>query len=306
MNVDLNYIATLLNSMIRMTSPILLAALTAAICNKVKVFNIGMEGTMMASAFFSIVANYYTHSVLLSVLAGLLAGVLIAALIAFFIIKLKAAATVVGMAVNTMMAGATTYLLYVIFDTRGVFTDPALQALPRWNLPLIKSIPFLGTVLANLTPLDYMAIIMPIVLHIFLYKTVTGFRLRAIGINQAAAKSLGTKVERDQFLTVTLSGALCGLAGCLLSMGSVTLFIQNISAGRGYMAIAACNMGNANPLGVLFASFFFGICQSLGNALQNTSLKTQVTAAIPYAATILVLILFSIYKTAVAKRKKGL
>lgn len=303
-NANLTYIATVLNSMIRMSSPILLAALTAAICNKVKVFNIGMEGTMMAGAFFSIVANYYTHSVLLSVLAGAASGLVISAINALCIIRFKAAATVVGMAMNTLMTGATTYLLYVIFGVRGVFTDNSLLPLPRINLPLIRDIPFLGTVLSNLTPIDYLAILMAVGMHIFLYKTVMGYRLRAIGINQEAARSLGTEVEKRQFLTVALSGTLCGLGGCALSMGSVTLFIQNITAGRGYMAMAACNMGNTNPLGVLFASFFFGACQAVGNAMQNTSLKTQVTASIPYAATIIALIVFHLYRKNKARRQK--
>ena len=258
----------------------------------------------MAGAFFSIVANYYTHSVLLSVLAGAASGLVISAINALCIIRFKAAATVVGMAMNTLMTGATTYLLYVIFGVRGVFTDNSLLPLPRINLPLIRDIPFLGTVLSNLTPIDYLAILMAVGMHIFLYKTVMGYRLRAIGINQEAARSLGTEVEKRQFLTVALSGTLCGLGGCALSMGSVTLFIQNITAGRGYMAMAACNMGNANPLGVLFASFFFGACQAVGNAMQNTSLKTQVTASIPYAATIIALIVFHLYRKNKARRQK--
>ena len=209
MTINATYIATVLNSMIRMTSPILLAALTAAICNKVKVFNIGMEGTMMAGAFFSIVANYYTHSIFLAVLAGAASGLVISAINAICIIRFKASATVVGMAMNTLMTGATTYLLYVIFGVRGVFTDSSLLPLPRINLPIIKDIPFIGKVLANLTPIDYFAILLAVGMHIFLYKTVMGYRLRAIGINQKAARSLGTKVERDQFLTVALSGILC-------------------------------------------------------------------------------------------------
>ena len=196
---------------------------------------------------------------------------------------------------NTLMTGATTYLLYVIFGVRGVFTDSSLLPLPRINLPIIKDIPFIGKVLANLTPIDYFAILLAVGMHIFLYKTVMGYRLRAIGINQKAARSLGTKVERDQFLTVALSGILCGLGGCVLSMGSVTLFIQNITAGRG-----------ANPLGVLFASFFFGACQAIGNAMQNTSLKTQVTASIPYVATIVALMVFYVFRKSAVRRQKEL
>ncbi len=110
--------------------------------------------------------------------------------------------------------------------------------------------------------------------------------INSVGINPEAAKSLGTPVEKYQFLTITLSGILTGLGGVLLSMSTVTLFIQDITSGRGYIALAANNLGNSHPLGVLFSSFFFGVCQAFGNALQNTSLKTQITASIPYVATI--------------------
>ena len=200
MTINATYIATVLNSMIRMTSPILLAALTAAICNKVKVFNIGMEGTMMAGAFFSIVANYYTHSIFLAVLAGAASGLVISAINAICIIRFKASATVVGMAMNTLMTGATTYLLYVIFGVRGVFTDSSLLPLPRINLPIIKDIPFIGKVLANLTPIDYFAILLAVGMHIFLYKTVmeefTKFGVTKPEVKLAVDKALEEKIGR--------------------------------------------------------------------------------------------------------------
>lgn len=305
MNLSIDYIVMILNSMLRMTTPILMASLTAAVCNKVGVFNIGMEGIMMAGAFFSIVANYYTHSVVLALAAGALSGLIISAVVAFCIIKLKAAPTVVGMAMNTLMSGATIYLMYVLFHVRGVFTDPSLIPLTKINLPIIKNIPLLSVVFGNLTIVDYLGVILAIGIYIFLYKTVAGFRIRAIGINPEAARSLGTKVERDQFIAVAMSGILCGLGGCALSMGGVTLFIQDITAGRGYMAMAACNLGGAHPLGVLFSSFFFGFCQAIGNALQNTSLKTQITSSIPYVATIVALMVFYVVRKNKEKRKKA-
>ncbi len=300
MEFNAEYFAVIMNSMIRMTTPILLVTLSAALCSKVRIFNIGMEGTMLAAAFFSIVANYYTGSVFMSILAAVVTSMLISALIGYCVIKLKASAVVVGMAINTMMGGVTTYLLFLIFKTKGVFSDPSLVSLPKVNLPFIEDIPFLGTALSNLTVIDYLAFVLAIGLYIFLYKTVLGFRLRAVGINPEAAKSLGTPVERYQFLTITLSGILTGLGGVLLSMSTVTLFIQDITSGRGYIALAANNLGNSHPLGVLFSSFFFGVCQAFGNVLQNTSLKTQMTASIPYVATIIALVLYSVYH----KRKK--
>ncbi|MDR1794031.1 MAG: ABC transporter permease [Erysipelotrichaceae bacterium] len=293
--MNLSYLTTVANSTLRMMTPVLYVTLAAAVCSKVKILNISMEGVMLISAFFAIVTNWFTHNVFLSIITAIAIGVVVSAVVGFCIIYLKAQPVVVGMACNTMMSGLSIYLLYAIFHTRGVFTDPSLQGIPKINLPFIKDIPVLGQVLYNLTIVDYLAFASAIVLYIFLYKTVLGYRLRAIGINPQAAQSLGTKVERYQFLTVTLSGILSGLGGSLLSMGSVTLFIQNISSGRGYIAMAANNLGRSHPLGALLSSFFFGFCQSLGYILQGTSIKSQITTAIPYVATILALILFTVY-----------
>ncbi|MGL5675886.1 MAG: ABC transporter permease [Cellulosilyticaceae bacterium] len=303
MELNLDYLAVIANSTIRMTTPILLVTLAAAICSKVKIFNIAMEGTMLTGAFFSIVANYFTGSVFLSVLAGVVSSMLVSGLVGFCVIKLKASAVVVGMAVNTMMGGVTTYLMYLIFKTKGVFSDPSLVSLPKINIPFIEDIPFVGTMLSNLTIIDYLAFAIAIGMYFFLYKTVLGFRLRAVGINEEAAKSLGTPVEHYQFLTITLSGILSGLGGVLLSMSTVTLFIQDITSGRGYIALAANNLGQSHPLGVLVSSVFFGVSQAIGNALQNTSLKTQMTASLPYVATIVALIVFSVHASRKKKRK---
>ena len=122
-------------------------------------------------------------------------------------------------------------------------------------------------------------------------------------MNKEAARSLGTNVDLYQFCVFTLSGVLSAMAGCLLSLGSVTLFIQNITSGRGYIALAANNLGGSTPLGVLISSVFFGFAQALGNALQNTSIKTQLTACIPYLATIIGLVVFSISGTRKHKKR---
>ncbi len=299
MQFSWSYFAAIVSSTLRNCSPLLYCSLAAAICKRADVFNISMEGTMLTSAFFSIVVNYYTHNVLLAVLAGVLSAMIVSAIVGFFTIKLKASPVVVGMAVNTMMDGATMFLLFVIFNTKGVFTDSSLVGLTKLNIKL----PVLSELLSGMTVLDYFAYLSAILMYIFLYKTVTGYRIRAIGINGEAARSLGTPVEKYQFATITLSGILCGFAGVLLSMGSVTLFIQNISSGRGYIAMAANNLGKSHPIGVLIASLFFGCCQALGNFLQNTSLKGQITDSIPYAATIIALILFTVQKNR-AKNKK--
>ena len=300
MNLSADYIAVVLNSVLRQTTPILYVSLAAAICSKVQVFNIGLEGTMLAGAFFSIVINYYTGSVWLSVLGAGLVGVLISFLVGVFVVKLRAYPLVVGMAINAIMAGLTTFLLSIFFNTKGVFNDPSLVGIPKISLPIIRDIPYLKTVFASLTVLDYLVFVLAVALYVFFYKTKLGYRLRAVGINKEAARSLGTRVDAYQICAVGFSGFLSGLGGCLLSMGAVTLFLQNMTSGRGFIALAADSLGKSHPIGVLVSSLFFGFCQAVGSVLQNTSIKTQLTSLIPYVATIVALAAFNV-KT----RKKG-
>ena len=302
MQFSIEYFAVILNSTIRLTTPILYATLAAAICKKADVFNLSMEGAMISGAFFGIVGSYFTHNTLLAVLLAMVSGMILSAVVGYCIIWLKASPVIAGVAASTMMTGLTTYLLYVIFNTKGAFSDPSLVGLKK--LYLFSGIPVLGTILSGLTVVDYLAIFMAAALYVFMYKTVLGYRLRAIGLNKEAARSLGTSVNRYQFITFVLSGALSALGGCLLSMGSVTLFLPNITSGRGFIALAANNLGNSHPLGVLAASFFFGFSQALGNLLQNTSIKTQLTATVPYLSTIIGMLVFNIYNIQKQKYRK--
>ena len=302
MELSIEYLAVILNSTIRLTTPILYAALAAAICKEADVFNLSMEGAMVSGAFFAVVGSYFTHNAVLAVLLGVLSGLILSVIVGYCIIWLKASPVIAGVAAGTMMTGLTTYLLYIIFNTKGSFSDPSLVGMTK--LYLFSDVPVLGTVLSGLTAVDYMAVIISVLLYIFMYKTVLGYRLRAIGMNREAARSLGTPVNLYQFVTFTLSGALSALGGCLLSLGSVTLFIQNITSGRGFIALAANNLGGSHPLGVLVASFFFGFSQALGNLLQNTSIKTQLTATVPYLSTIIGMLVFSIYGIQKKKRSR--
>ena len=206
MTMTWNYFSAIVSSTISMCTPILLASLAAAICSKAAVFNIAMEGCMMISAFFAIVVNYYTAgNVLLAVLAGILSSVAVSALLGFFIVKLKASPVVAGMAINTMGTGITDFLMYTFFKTKGLFQHPSLVGLKKITPFFARWAPEAAKLLSGLTIIDYLSWILAIGIYIFLYKTVLGYRLRAIGINGEAAKSLGTPVEKYQMLTISLS-----------------------------------------------------------------------------------------------------
>lgn len=180
------YIASVINSTLRSTTPILLAALGCAMCSQVGVFNVALEAQMLIACFTSIAVDYYTSSVLLSVLAGVLSGAVVGAVVAVLQVKYKAADMVVGTALNLLVGAITTFLLYLLFGLRGKLVDNRLMSLTKINLPLIRDIPFIGRVLENLTIIDYLSYIIAVILFVYLYKTVAGFRTLSVGINKAA------------------------------------------------------------------------------------------------------------------------
>lgn len=285
----MNYIAVLLNSTIRSTTPVLLAALGSAMCSRSGVFNIALEGQMLIGCFVTIAVDYFTANLLLAVLCGMLAGALIGVIVALLQVKYKAADMVIGTSLNLLVSGVTSLMLFILFGVKGKFNDPTLTSLPKINLPFISDIPFLGRALENLTIIDYLSYGIAILLFIWMFRTVHGFHVRSVGINPEAAMSLGVYPVRERMKMVVLSGALCGLGGAVLSIGQVTMFVDNMTSGRGYIAMAAASMGADHPIAIIFTSLFFGIAQAFGTALQN-SVPSQLTVTVPYIATIVALI----------------
>lgn len=305
MNVSINYLASVFNSTIRYMTPILLVALCAGVCSKVKVFNIALEGTLLMSAFFAFLTQYFTRNIYVAVLVAIVVGMVMTFIMSFCIVKLHGQSMVVGMALNTFALGCTTFLLSVIFHTKGVVSDPTLKGLPKVALPIIKDLPVVSTMFSSLTAVDYLAFVLAVLMYIIMYKTVIGFRLRAIGINDHAANSLGINVPKYQIIATTLSGGMIGLAGCLLSLGSVTLFIQNISSARGYVALAANNLCQGHPLGALLSSALFGFTTALSYVLQNTAAKQQLLNCIPYISTIAAMAIFNVIARRRARAAKA-
>ena len=296
----MTYLAQVINSTIREITPILLVALCAGICSKVQVFNIALEGTLLTSAFFAFLTHYFLHSLPLAVLVAMAIAMTMSFIMSFFIVKLKGQPMIVGMALNTFSRGFTTFLLSVIFDTKGAVNPTDLKGLTKINLPVVRDIPFLSTVFGNLTVIDYLAFVMAVIVFIIMYRTVIGFRLRALGINRNAASSLGINVKRYQVLAATLAGSMIGLAGCLLTLGRNAMFIQDISGARGYVALAANNLCKGHPLGALLSSALFGFTTALAQSLQGTAIRQQLLQCIPYISTIAAMAVYNV----LARRKR--
>ncbi len=294
MDINLNYLAVVFNSTLRMMTPILFVALGSALCNRVFIFNIGLEGMMLMGAFSAIVANFYTGSVAVSLLAAMLSSMLVAYVAGVFMVKFKGAMLVVGVSINSLVSGLTTFLMQLVFGGKGAYVSPDLVSLPKIDVHFLSGMPLLETMFSALTYLDLFAFVLAVILYLFLFRTVTGFRMRSVGINKVAAESLGINADRLQIRTVVFSGLLSGLGGCLLTMGGVTMFAQNITAGRGFIAMAAGTLGAAHPLGVIASSAFFGLAQSMANMLQNSAISSQLTMALPYVATVVALALYNV------------
>lgn len=282
----------LFNSMFRMVAPILLAALGGAICSRVGLFNVGLEGFVLVGAFSAIVGNYYTGNVFLAVLIAVAVTMLFSWIFAYMSIHLQANVIVVGISFNFLALGLTAFCLKAIFHVKGAFYDKNMIGLPKWDIPLIKDIPFVGGIISGHSPLVYLAFVLVFVLQFFLFKSVTGFRMIAVGENPVAAKSIGIKVNRMQYLAVLICGVLCGLAGAQLSLGQVTMFTEGMTAGRGFIALVATMLGQANPIGVMASSLLFGLMDAFSIRLQGFSLPTHFTQMLPYIVTLLAMMFF--------------
>jgi len=283
---------SLLSSTLRVVAPLLLAALGGALCARVGIFNVALEGMMLTGAFTAIVGNYWFGNVWLALLFACVCVAALALLFGYLSIHLKANPIVIGIAVNFLATGLTAFCLYAIFNVKGQFYDKSMVGLPRWEIPLIKDIPVVGEILSGHTPLVYLAFILAIVFQYILFRTIVGFRLMAVGENLAAAQSIGLRARRYQYGAIIASGVLCALAGAQLSLGQVTLFTENMTAGRGFIALVASMLGQSNPLGVMASSVLFGFMDAVSIRLQGLALPTHFTMMLPYVMTIVVMLFF--------------
>lgn len=285
--------AALFSSALGALTPILLAALAGALCQRAGVFNISLEGTMLVGCFAGVAGSWYSGSVWVGVLTALLAGTAYSLILAVGTVTFAGDAIVLGVAVNLLAVGLTSFLIQTVFGTRGTFSDPSLPGLDPVELPLLRDIPFVGEVLSGHSALVYVSWLAVPALAVLLYRHPVGLRLRGVGERPEAAASLGVAVDRYRYGVILAGGALCGLAGAQLALGNVTLFSENMTAGRGWIAVVAVMLGRALPWGVLAASVLFGLAEAFGFRLQGIGLPQQATDAAPYVVTLLALFVFS-------------
>lgn len=282
----------LLNTTLRVLTPILLAALGGALCSRAGLFNVGLEGFMLLGAFSAIAGNYYFHNIFLAILFAILVVSVFSLIFAYLSINLKANVIVVGIAMNALAAGLTTFSLRTLFDVKGAFYDKEMVGLPKWNIPVIEDIPVLGPIISGHTPIVYLAFVIAGVMWYYFYRTKSGFRFLAAGENPLAASSIGIRVRRYQYGAVLANGVLCALAGAQLSLGQLTMFTEGMTAGRGFIALVATMLGQSGPLGVTASSLLFGFMEAVSIRFQGLALPTHFTQMLPYVVTIAAMFFF--------------
>ena len=272
----------------------MLPAIAAYVTNKAGVPNIGLEGIMLTASFFAVIGSAYTNSTIMGVIIAVIAGVVMSSVLAFFTLKLKTDVILGGIALNLFSSNLTVFLLYLITGDKGTSASLPSKVVPNIQIPIIKNIPFLGEVISNHNALVYFSILLVIIVYIILNKTKLGRHIMAVGENEEAARSVGIKVNKIRLIAFIISGVLCGIAGAFLSMGYVSWFSRDMTAGRGWIALAAEAMGMGSMVGTTLSSILFGVSSALSNVAQFFGIPTELVSIIPNVITVVALLLYSI------------
>lgn len=266
-----------------------LPALGGVISERSGVTNIAMEGMMLTGAFFAVVAALAWHNAYLAVLVAVVAGGLMALIHAVVSIRFHADQIISGIAINIGAIGLTTFLNAKLSNFQGLpQIDPSAR-LPIVNIPVLSGIPFFGQILFQQNIIFYVAIVLLVIGNIVLFRTRLGLRLRAVGEHPQAADTAGINVYRLRYGAVIMSGLLSGLAGAFLSIGIANIFNDNMTGGRGYIALAAMIFGKWTPWGAFGACVIFGLGDALGASSSSLSVPLYFLQMAPYVLVLIVL-----------------
>jgi simple sugar transport system permease protein len=287
-NLDRVFVwSALIAGMLRFATPLIFAAMGGILSERSGVINIGLEGMMLIGAFFGIFGADLLDSWLLGILCGVAAGAVLGLVHAFVSITLRADQVVSGTGINFLAVGVTGYVFIYHYGDQGTPSD--ISRVPNVTLPGIEDISFVGEAIGRLNLMTWAALVLVPLLTLFLFRTRGGLRLRSVGEKPRAADSLGLPVLRTRYLAVVASGALAAAGGAYLSIALVGSFNEQMTAGRGFIALAAVIFGGWRPWGALAGACLFGFSTALAQRLPAFSESTAVLfQALPYVLTLVV------------------
>ena len=283
------FVVLLVGATIRIATPIALGALAATHAERSGVINVGIEGCMLFGAFAAVYGSYVSGSAAIGVLVGVATGALVSLVLAFFCIVLQANQIVAGMAINILALGLTRFGLDQIWGAPGV--SPQVTGLEPIRLPLLSDIPMAGDSIFTQNIIVLLLVPIAVGSHLLLRRTAFGAHTTAVGELPSAAASVGISVWKIRFIAMAISGALAGLGGVTLSLGQLSYFVEAMTAGRGFIALAANILGRWTPIGAVLASLLFGAADALQLSLQvlGVELPAQALLVLPYLVTVVVL-----------------
>jgi simple sugar transport system permease protein len=270
------------------STPLVLGALSGVMCERSGIVNIAIEGMMLAGAFVGFFVGIYTRSLLWAVLAAIVVGVALAGLHAVLSIRFRVDQIISGTVINILAVGTTGFLNRALFSAGA---PPGQAVLPNMPVPGFADLPLIGRILFEQKPITYAAALLVLVVHVVLFRTAWGLRIRAVGEHPEAADTVGIDVNRTRYLSVLVGGALAGLGGAYFTLESVPHFEPLMTNGRGFIALAALIFGKWTPLGAWGAALLFGVAEALPVTLQiqRINVPFQLVGLLPYVLTIVVL-----------------
>lgn len=284
-----NLVGMLSSSLVRAT-PIALAALCGVISERAGVVNIAIEGIMLIAALTSVVSATLTHNLYVGLLVAILSGALVAALHAWLAIRFRVDQIVSGVALNIFGTGITSFISARFLERNTDLLNNS-GTFPIISIPLLSKIPILGPIFFENNLIVYLMLLLVVVLHVVLFYTPWGLRTRAVGEHPKAADTLGIPVHRVRYVNVILGGAIAGLGGAYFTLGSVGRFDEIMTAGKGFIGLAAMIFGKWTPFGAFASSLIFGFADSMQVKLQILSvpIPSEFLAMAPYLVTMIVL-----------------
>jgi ABC-type uncharacterized transport system permease subunit len=273
---------------LRLAIPIILGALGGTICERSGIMNLGLEGMMLMGALGGVLGSYAAGNPWVGVLFAVIIGGVSGLLHAVLCIRFKADQVVSGVGINMVASGFTVVIVHTIWQREGM--SGTVEQLGNITVPFFSKIPVIGNLFNDQSPYLYITILIVAVAWYVMYKTKTGLRLRSIGDHPQAAETAGINVSRYRYVCVILSGILAGMGGAYLSIVQSNLFVQNMVAGRGFMALAANIFGGWNPVGSFVASLIFAFAQALRFNMASLKIPDQFIQMVPYILTLVVLI----------------
>jgi simple sugar transport system permease protein len=288
-------VLSLVHNAVGIMTPFLLAATGGLYTELAGMLNIALEGLMLVGAFFAVVFAGLTGSLALGVALGIASSMLAALLFGLVTLKLKANVFIAGLATNLLASGLTVVLAFQLFKNKGVVRFE-LGSLPVLSVPALQGVPLLGGLLLGHNLLVYVSWAIVLASVVVIYRTPFGLRLRGTGLNAPTMSSLGLRPQAYQLAGILISGFTCGLAGAWMTL-NLAAFVPNITSGRGWIALVAIYLGNKTPVGIVVASFVFGLSEAFSNYAQGAlKVPADFILAFPYFITVLAMILYSMWR----------